>query len=325
MKKTLKSLLFLFIFCLPLSVLASNDIIMNLNKSGGLPEYTVGEKVELKFSYINSAPEMRKLKLVCGLSALNKEFPPMPSMNEVELLPSEKSKEYTCEMSISEVTPADTYKAYVEIYDDKDNVISQNEMMFLVTGTKKTITATLQTCENETCENTNSVFINGSTVYLKLNGDINEKTIETYLVDSSTEKKDLLTNNLVNYDKEKSEMIMKIENLKPGSYSVITDISGDGYEAASITTEFAVIEQAAIVNNVSVCNLDNQCKDGETIQNCPLDCKISTNKILSPENSGEKKSDNKIKLYVFILIIIILFVIAGFVFRKVFIKNKNID
>lgn len=316
-----KILLLLFLLLFPLlPVSAASSIIMNLDKEGVTPEYKEGESVEINYLYRNSFSKSENFKIFCGFEALDIEFPPMPEVIEKELLPSQSTKELSCSMKVYDTTPAGKYRGYVRVLDSQDKEVEIQERIFTVAGTDKMVSLNTLFCADENCNTPKSVFISGDDIFLKVIANLEDKDVSITMGDYQTKKEAVLEPNIVS-DLGDNGQIIKIDNYKTGSYYVLVKVSGIGYKTTQTENDYAIIEQVAEIKNTSVCNLDGDCGEGETIRNCPQDCKISANLI--EDDNEEEITRNDYTLLAFIVIILLIVSLAALVFYYLFIKNKK--
>jgi len=72
--------------------------------------------------------------------------------------------------------------------------------------------------------------------------------------------------------KEQITLPATIKAEETGNYELRVEASEEGYDSVISMEQFGVIEEKAVVQDVSVCNGDGICDSGENSNNCPQDC-----------------------------------------------------
>lgn len=251
MKKILIFILFLF---LPLFfVKAADPLQISLNKE----RFSSGDNIILKTEFINLYNTRIKGILSCGLLSPDPEFPPMPSMMEIDLEPGEKTETLECEMTFSDGMPEGIYKGWAEVIDENKTTVIKKEKEFIVEGLKKQIKAELLLCGDSECSKRKVVFVKGEKIYVKLNASVYDPIIK-----SDIDGEEIFFDN--------NTAIISAE--EEGSFVINISLKKEGFNEEILSKDFAVINSPAKIESSSVCKVDAKCSGDETLQNCPQDC-----------------------------------------------------
>ena len=114
---------------------------------------------------------------------------------------------------------------------------------------------------------------------------------------------------LIKPDGSKSQIsiptIIKAEQI--GTYELEITASKEGYKTMNLKEQFGVITRNAVIQDVSVCNVDGVCSGEENYQNCPQDC---------AKPGIDKKQGFGYIWILFGLILIVVLVIFYLIYKK---------
>lgn len=288
------------LFAIPLLFInATQPVMITLNQH----EFKPGDEIKAKVIFTNNNSKQLRGRLFCNFVSLDNELPPMPYVEEIDLDPGQKSKEFIFTMTVGETMPEGLYRADVEVKDEHNNLIIKSNKQFLVTGTKKNINANLLICQDVNCENNKAVFIKGETVYLKLKTNITKLQIDAQIKNSKTQEQQTIV--FVSH-------VAQIEAEQEGSFAINLTLNKDGCIEQKIKKNFAVIDAPAQIKSASVCNIDGKCIVPENEQNCPQDCV-----------KGNQATDNNFKTVILIIAILIIIAIAIIIYYLIRKKKQE--
>src|SRR3989339_133515 len=206
---------------------------------------------------------------------------------EINLKPGEKSEKLECAMTIGEAMPEGIYRAQAEVMDQNKTTVIKNEKEFIVSGTKKMFEADALLCADIECTERKVVFMQGEKVYIRLEGNSGDISVNAFVDDQSI----VFDNNLAIF-----------EATKEGSFALKINLEKQGFVNQEIDKDFAVIAAPAKIKSASVCQVDNKCTGKETEQNCPQDCVIVKSKIFSQGNI----------IFSIVLLVAVGFIVVGY-------------
>jgi len=297
-KKTFPFIIIFFLFVLPLFSSAAQIVSISLDRQILKPN----EKIEASVSFTNPTQNQLKGQLICNFTDLNRKFPPMPSVEEFDLAPGQKSKAFNFEMTVGKLMPEGLWRVEVEVRDENNNLITESYKEFKVIGTKKPIEANVNICADRSCSERKAVFVENETAYIKLDSPLTDLDISSTIKDPSGKIENIIfENNLAVYS---------LKNADEGSYSLWINLSKEGYLNQKIERNFAVLNAPAEIQSVSICNADGKCEGEENKQNCPQDCL-----------SGTKNKNSKFYIFVVAVLLIIGAGVMMFIIKK---KKKGL-
>ena len=196
------------------------------------------------------------------ISNEERSYPVAPLLFEGYLKPEETSEVVIYDFEIEgEMNPGDYFIKFRLLFDER--IIQEGEVEFSVTGTLKEFYFEIDLDKK--------VFVQNENIYLDYTSSIESPIIFSTLIysDKTTEQIILPTTIL-------AEQI--------GTYEIEVIASKEGYKTIIKKEQFAVIEEEAEIKLVSVCNVNGNCDQGETSQNCPQDC-LEIENLLGEEGS----------------------------------------
>jgi len=175
---------------------------------------------------------------------------------QAEVTPSKPIRDTYRSFSVSPALEPQTCEAKVEILTPVHLIENRTFRI----NTLPSLAVEIETCKDAECKMSNSVFLEGESVYINYSQLPSGSIVSMFL-------------RLPDSSEQQLQIGSPTKLTQNGTYVVRLTASKEGYKPATARLEFAVIESAAHIESESVCNSDGLCRGNETVQNCPQDCK----------------------------------------------------
>jgi len=281
-------------------------IIIFSTLAQSVPEITINVDIlfeegdTIQFSYIIISDENETIQFVPKVNCPNQQQG-LLIQEEVAL---KKGEPYLAQYFYGPVTESmDPGKCQAQISLADPYSFTESKDFFL--KTQPTILLVLKTCLDEACVNQSSTFVEDSEIFLSY--DSSDRAIV----------KSILT--FPDKTVKALELPTSIKAEQVGVYQVKATAPREDFATVSRAVQFIVTEKV-------ICIIDGECKDEETIENCPSDCfpiieepePEPTPEPTGEENVETQEGGGELNLILALILVIILFVAIYFVMKRAF-------
>jgi hypothetical protein len=222
--------------------------------------YSLNQDINISVQLHNSGANTKQLIVVTNVNYVGQSMSGLLEPLSIEIAPQQSKELSVLKGKIDKTYSNVVYTANVTVYEN-NLVILHDEVNFSINvpEQKLPIDFNVQLCPEINCENPKKVYVEGEKVNFKCNSSISDVICKIQITQPNQTKVNISSNDT-------------FAPLQNGLYTLSITAQKTGYEDTSKIDYFSVNSANIQPQTEDVCRPDNQCKDGETAQNCPQDC-----------------------------------------------------